>query len=47
MNKKHIAFVIAAFTSYNLATAQRFTDKLDFGAPYLDGKHPCILKVTM
>ena len=38
MNKKHIAFVIAAFASYNLATAQRFTAKRDFGVPYLDGK---------
>lgn len=38
MKKKLIAFVIAAFASYNLATAQRFTDKLDFGVPYLDGK---------
>ena len=38
MNKKHIAFVIATFATNNLATAQRFTDKLDFGVPYLDGK---------
>ena len=31
MNKKLIAFVIAAFASYNVATAQRFTDRLDRG----------------
>lgn len=31
MNKKLIAFVIAAFASYNVAMAQRFTDRLDRG----------------
>ena len=31
MNKKLIAFVIAAFASYNVVTAQRFTDRLDRG----------------
>src|SRR5574344_2777737 len=31
MNKKLIAFVIAACASYNVATAQRFTDRLDRG----------------
>lgn len=31
MKKKLIAFVIAAFASYNVAMAQRFTDRLDRG----------------